>query len=372
MKKHMYFNREVEGASGAPPTAEQMEQDFIAPGQQSSNGAADTQNQNLDAQAKAKADADAKAAAEAKATADAKAAADGNDAQKAADAEKAKAGESLKVEIGEGKSVDLKKTWGKSMFETGEGAAAAPPAIDHDKLAKENEAMKKLLDAPLIKSIIAGQANGKDPWQVMKEVSGVDPDTLSDEEIFRMDLAQLGITDEKAIEREVDAFNNKMPSDQKRTTLPIRDRLKAERDKKLGEYGNSQLSFFNNNKTSQEEAFKKNAADFQDLSAKLKGQKLYGVVEVTDEMVTNLNTLMTEKKLLPLRSDGTVEPAALLKFALFMQYGDLINDTIGKTAAMQAYEQFKSESFTPENPGSNGNRLNASLPRAEEMKKDFE
>lgn len=312
----------------------------------------------------------AKVAAD-KAAEEAKVAADKIAAEQAAKTQTPGANDKPKLKVGaEGKEVEVETPWSTDITaDPAKAPVVEPPA---DDLKKENEALKKMLDTPSIKAMIAASANGKGFFDVVKELMGSDPDNMKPEELFKKDLVELGITDVVEVEDEVLAFNRLPKSEQLRRTNPIKEKLKSAQQATLNEFGNTELSLFNKNLNDRQQAIKQSVVEYQELVTNLKGQKLFGVVEVTDEMTSGLQEIFKEGSLIPIRKDGSMEPAAMLEFAIFKKYRGLIFDTIGKTAAMQTYEQMEKKIWTPENPGSISARTTASLPTEEQMDKDFE
>lgn len=91
-----------------------------------------------------------------------------------------------------------------------------------------NAELAELLADPYIGELIKAKRKGINPYTVARQFQAVDFNSLTPEEIIRMDCQRLNITNAKEIEAEIEAHENKTPRERKAELIKITAELSAE------------------------------------------------------------------------------------------------------------------------------------------------
>lgn len=114
----------------------------------------------------------------------------------------------------------------------GEGKST-PAAQENPELLSKAKEYDDLLSDPLISMVIAAKKAGKPIIPILEQAKPVDFSKLSAEDMIKLDCERMGITSEKEIEAEVDAFNSLTPRKQKEELSQLQSKLTADQNTRI-------------------------------------------------------------------------------------------------------------------------------------------
>lgn len=203
-------------------------------------------------------------------------------------------------------------------------------------LRRENEAMKAELEMPLMTLARTALKENKSLLQIAEELKGVDPDKTPAQELFKIKLDRLGITDPQEVEQELLIFSEKTKSDQLESVMNIREQLRKENNERQNQYvSTSQL---NAKKTESE--FTSAITGYNEHLKSTIGKTHMGVL-ITPEIAKNLGELTVWAQ----NDKQEVSPEELFNLNLFHKYGQLIIDSLVDNS-FAAGAEFKDEKLT--------------------------
>ena len=174
------------------------------------------------------------------------------------------------------------------------------------------------------------KAKGKKSIDILQEVMGVNPDKMSDEEIYRHDLTKAGITDPEKVEEEMDLFFNQGSERARKKELEqIRSGMRREVENVQSEFFNK-LTAPDPNQEKENLQLQKDAQEFASLVDGAVGKEMYGM-NFDKEMATRIVNKMINGELIPKKGDGSIDTVKLFKMQVFGEFEDLMLDNIEKS-----------------------------------------
>lgn len=259
-------------------------------------------------------------------------------------------------------------------WETGSGQQAADSTPkDVSAVQAELDKIKAILERPSVKSILAAEAEGRSIFDVVaNELKTPDTSKMSDEDVFKLDLADLNLSEEE-LRQEMDNWNSKSPAEKKREVKALRAKFDTQRTQELTKYADSALSSTANNRAQERDIVTKSAEAFETKVDSMKGQKLFGVLEIDDATSKTMKEALSKEDLLPKKADGTYDDTALMEMVAFRKFKDLIFTNIARTAFKSAYDVFVKENSVENHPVQTGGAgAGAPLTLEAQIRRDIE
>lgn len=209
---------------------------------------------------------------------------------------------------------------------------------------------QKLIEDEDVKILLEAKKNGKDIFGLLKEVQGVDPDSLSNTQLYEMDQRAKGIDGDDLVEAITD-FEQLKPYQQKALVAPVKEQLSRESNKRKTEF----LSRIQANSADadakaaietekQQQAWIKTTNEYSKLCQDSIGKNHYGVV-ITPQMAESVNGVLKEG-LFGKNQDGSFNAQELFDLAFlkrFMIQNPLILETLENQFFAEGVDEIKKE-----------------------------
>lgn len=201
-----------------------------------------------------------------------------------------------------------------------------------------------------VKILLEAKKNGKDIFGLLKEVQGIDPDTLTNAQLHEIDQRAKGIDGDDLVESLAD-FDVLKPYEQKARVAPIKEQLRREQSQKKSEFltrmqansadANAQAAIERDN---QAKAWEKTTNEYSQICQSSIGKNHYGVV-ITPQMAESINSVLKEG-LFGKNQDGSFNAQELFDLAFlkrFMIQNPLILETLENQFFAEGVEEIKKE-----------------------------
>jgi hypothetical protein len=155
---------------------------------------------------------------------------------------------------------------------------------------KKAEAYDRVLSNPVAKTVVDALEAGVPFDEITKNINGINYDKMSEEDIYKIQLNKLGITDQAELEEELALFNEKRKVEKLSIINPIKAELKKEQDEKL-------KTFTNPYKAQSDKHTNMITKGQEQLSEKIKnmtGKKYLGLLLIEPEMAKKIQDDVTE------------------------------------------------------------------------------
>ena len=163
--------------------------------------------------------------------------------------------------------------------------------------------------------------SGKEVFDILREVDGINPETLSNEQLREIQLKQDGIEGDD-FEEAMDDFRSMKSYEQRTLVKPIKEKLKQDGSLKKQEFM-SKLSQHNQQST-QEQAHAQELLRSSQTQALNFGKSLIGKnhmgVQVTPEMVKSVENSILKDGLLDTNPDGSLNSEQLFNLAFLKKF----------------------------------------------------
>jgi hypothetical protein len=228
--------------------------------------------------------------------------------------------EEPKAEEGEEEEV------GKLWFEDDEeevSVNASPESkannVDVEALKNEYESRLQQYEAVLndefIQSYLNTREAGKDLSEFFENIKPKDANQMTDEQLIRYECEKAGITDEDAIEQELDTLSS-LTLLQKKTRLDsIRNEVQSENAEKLKRYNAETRKVAEDKKV----VFNKAIQELEATTNELVDKNIYGL-KITKEIADDIKDLYLNRQMPVFNSNGSPDIAASIELAIYRNY----------------------------------------------------
>lgn len=251
----------------------------------------------------------------------------GEGLEKKAEQEKAANEKTAKVEAKE-ESKEEEQEEGRFWFDDEEEEAetntnAAPESkannVDVEALKREYENRLEQYEAVLndefIQSYLNTKSAGKDLTEFFEGVKPKDVNLMSDEQLIRYECEKAGVTDEDAIEQELDTLSSLTMLQKKKRLDSIRNEIQSENADKLKRYNADTKKVAEDKKVVFNNAIQELEVTTNDLVDKT----IYGL-KITKEIATNIKDLYLNRQMPVFDSNGSPDIAASIELAIYRNY----------------------------------------------------
>lgn len=217
------------------------------------------------------------------------------------------------------------------------------PEVNLTELQQKLADYEKRINDPDYKTWEAIRAKGKKSIDILQEVIGVNPDKMSDEEVFRYDLQKAGITDPEKIQVEMESFFGDSTTERarKKELETIRNSIRKDSDSVQSEFFNK-ITAPDPNQEKQRERIIKDAENFQKTVQSMVGQEIYGL-KVTPDMAGVLTKTIENNELIPRMDDGSLDTVGLSEMLFLYKFKDMILDEIEKSSYANGVHEIADE-----------------------------
>jgi len=222
-----------------------------------------------------------------------------------------------------------------------------PPHIQAriEELEKKNADYEKQLSDEDVQILREAKKSGKDLFDILKEVEGINPDQLTKEQLYEIDCKEKGLTGEDLEEAMAD-FEEMKPYQKTAATNVIKEKLRGDVSKK-------KLNFLAKVKEGTAEsatlaqaaiaAAEKTQQDFNKLCDDYIGKNHYGLVGTPQMSESLKNILKDPNGLIGKNQDGSLNANDLFEFAHFKLFKETLIEEVRSTTYAEAWEEFEKE-----------------------------
>lgn len=254
---------------------------------------------------------------------------------------------------------EIQKDWWDTKEEKKE-----EPTVETNKDTKAKLAeYDKLLTDPEIKAFIEAKKAGKTLRSFVNELKGVDPESLSPEQLYETQLKALNLTTEE-YDEEMDKFKELSKVIQLNTTKPIKEELLKEQNERLSKFSTEASE--TSKKDAERTTFIHNKAtkDLDEFIKGIEGADFLGV-KITPEIAEGLK-VFTDKDFNIYNADGTYNVPYMVELGLFTKYRkELMTENIER-ATEKGKEEILKEVTRPSQEIKGTQRMPDLLKAAEE------
>jgi len=228
--------------------------------------------------------------------------------------------EEPKAEEGEEEEV------GKLWFEDDEeevSVNASPESkannVDVEALKNEYESRLQQYEAVLndefIQSYLNTREAGKDLSEFFENIKPKDANQMTDEQLIRYECEKAGITDEDAIEQELDTLSSLTLLQKKKRLDSIRNEVQSENAEKLKRYNAETRKVAEDKKV----VFNKAIQELEATTNELVDKNIYGL-KITKEIADDIKDLYLNRQMPVFNSNGSPDIAASIELAIYRNY----------------------------------------------------
>lgn len=228
--------------------------------------------------------------------------------------------EEPKAEEGEEEEV------GKLWFEDDEeevSVNASPESkannVDVEALKNEYESRLQQYEAVLndefIQSYLNTREAGKDLSEFFENIKPKDANQMTDEQLIRYECEKAGITDEDAIEQELDTLSSLTLLQKKKRLDSIRNEVQSENAEKLKRYNAETRKVADDKKV----VFNKAIQELEATTNELVDKNIYGL-KITKEIADDIKDLYLNRQMPVFNSNGSPDIAASIELAIYRNY----------------------------------------------------
>lgn len=228
--------------------------------------------------------------------------------------------EEPKAEEGEEEEV------GKLWFEDDEeevSVNASPESkannVDVEALKNEYESRLQQYEAVLndefIQSYLNTREAGKDLSEFFENIKPKDANQMTDEQLIRYECEKAGITDEDAIEQELDTLSSLTLLQKKKRLDSIRNEVQSENAEKLKRYNAETKKVAEDKKV----VFNKAIQELEATTNELVDKNIYGL-KITKEIADDIKDLYLNRQMPVFNSNGSPDIAASIELAIYRNY----------------------------------------------------
>lgn len=250
----------------------------------------------------------------------------GEGLEKKAEQEKAANEKATKTEPKQEEPKDEEEGENKFWFEDEEeevSANASPESkannVDVEALKNEYESRLQQYEAVLndefIQSYLNTKEAGKDLSEFFESVKPQDAKLMTDEQLIRYECEKAGITDEDAIEQELDTLSSLTMLQKKKRLDSIRNEIQSENADKLKRYNADTKKVAEDKKV----VFNKAIQELDATTNELVDKTIYGL-KITKEIAADIKDLYLNRQMPVFNSNGVPDIAASIELAIYRNY----------------------------------------------------
>jgi hypothetical protein len=223
------------------------------------------------------------------------------------------------------------------------------PTRTVEEIQKEYEALKAELDDPAVQIVREAKKNGKNIFQVLEEVKGINPDSMSAEQLYEYELRRNGIkpenevTDPEAptIEGEMAKFKEMSFVARNREIQSIKNQLKGDAELRQKDFL-TKIRHVDPQAAKEQENLSNSFKNYGDLVDSALDQEIY-TIKITPDVQKRLKDVFIQNKLIPKTAEGLLDHRAMLELAILSEFKDMIIDNIESANYAQGVEFIANE-----------------------------
>lgn len=191
--------------------------------------------------------------------------------------------------------------------------------IDVEALKNEYEnriqQYEAVLNDEFIQSYLNTREAGKDLSEFFESVKPQDAKLMTDEQLIRYECEKAGITDEDAIEQELDTLSSLTMLQKKKRLDSIRNEIQSENADKLKRYNADTRKVAEDKKV----VFNKAIQELDATTNELVDKTIYGL-KITKEIAADIKDLYLNRQMPVFNSNGVPDIAASIELAIYRNY----------------------------------------------------
>ena len=213
------------------------------------------------------------------------------------------------------------KLWFEDDEEVNANASPESKAnnIDVEALKSEYEnriqQYEAVLNDEFIQSYLNTREAGKDLSEFFENIKPKDANQMTDEQLIRYECEKAGITDEDAIEQELDTLSSLTLLQKKRRLDSIRNEVQSENAEKLKRYNAETRKVAEDKKV----VFNKAIQELDATTNELVDKTIYGL-KITKEIAADIKDLYLNRQMPVFNSNGVPDIAASIELAIYRNY----------------------------------------------------
>lgn len=191
--------------------------------------------------------------------------------------------------------------------------------VDVEALKNEYESRIQQYEAVLndefIQSYLNTREAGKDLSEFFENIKPKDANQMTDEQLIRYECEKAGITDEDAIEQELDTLSSLTLLQKKKRLDSIRNEVQSENADKLKRYNAETRKVAEDKKV----VFNKAIQELEATTNELVDKNIYGL-KITKEIADDIKDLYLNRQMPVFNSNGSPDIAASIELAIYRNY----------------------------------------------------
>ncbi len=213
------------------------------------------------------------------------------------------------------------KLWFEEDDEVNANASPESKAnnVDVEALKSEYESKIQQYEAVLndefIQSYLNTREAGKDLSEFFENIKPKDANQMTDEQLIRYECEQAGITDEDAIEQELDTLSSLTLLQKKKRLDSIRNEVQSENADKLKRYNAETRKVADDKKV----VFNKAIQELEATTNELVDKNIYGL-KITKEIADDIKDLYLNRQMPVFNSNGSPDISASIELAIYRNY----------------------------------------------------
>ena len=198
-------------------------------------------------------------------------------------------------------------------------ASPESKAVDVEAIKREYESRIQEYEAALnddfIQSYLNTKSAGKDLTEFFESVKPQDAKLMTDEQLIRYECEKAGVTDEDAIEQELDTLSSLTMLQKKKRLDSIRNEIQSENAEKLKRYNADTKKVAEDKKV----VFNRAIQELETITNDLVDKNIYGL-KITKEIATDIKDLYLNRQMPVFDNNGNPDIAASIELAIYRNY----------------------------------------------------
>ena len=198
-------------------------------------------------------------------------------------------------------------------------ASPESKAVDIEAIRREYEQeieqYKAALNDDFIQSYLNTKSAGKDLTEFFESVKPQDAKLMTDEQLIRYECEKAGVTDEDAIEQELDTLSSLTMLQKKKRLDSIRNEIQSENAEKLKRYNADTKKVAEDKKV----VFNRAIQELETITNDLVDKNIYGL-KITKEIATDIKDLYLNRQMPVFDNNGNPDIAASIELAIYRNY----------------------------------------------------
>jgi hypothetical protein len=198
-------------------------------------------------------------------------------------------------------------------------ASPESKAVDVEAIKREYESRiqeyEAVLEDDFIQSYLNTKSAGKDLTEFFESVKPQDAKLMTDEQLIRYECEKAGVTDEDAIEQELDTLSSLTMLQKKKRLDSIRNEIQSENAEKLKRYNADTKKVAEDKKV----VFNRAIQELETITNDLVDKNIYGL-KITKEIATDIKDLYLNRQMPVFDNNGNPDIAASIELAIYRNY----------------------------------------------------